>query len=50
MMAAAPDIALRWRLTTRRLFLTLFAQRYRVVDFVRGAGGGGAYLLEQDVE
>jgi predicted GNAT superfamily acetyltransferase len=50
MMASAPGIAMSWRLTTRRLFQTLLARRYRVVDFARAAGGGGAYLLEQDVE
>jgi predicted GNAT superfamily acetyltransferase len=50
MMASAPDVAMRWRLTTRRLFQTLFARRYRVSDFVRAADGGGAYVLEQDVE
>ena len=50
MMARAPAVALNWRLTTRRLFRTLFARRYRVVDFARAAVGGGTYLLEQDVE
>jgi predicted GNAT superfamily acetyltransferase len=50
MMAGAPDVAMNWRLTTRRLFQTLFVRRYRVVDFARAAGGGGTYLLEQEVE
>jgi predicted GNAT superfamily acetyltransferase len=50
LMAAVPDVAMRWRLTTRRLFQALFAERFRVVDFVREAKGGGVYVLEQHVE
>jgi len=50
MMASAPRTALAWRLTTRRLFQALLADRYRVVDFVRDERGGGTYVLEQDVE
>lgn len=50
MMAAAPDVAMRWRLTTRRLFQAAFANRFRVTDFDRSGQGGGEYLLEQDVE
>ena len=50
MLASAPDIALEWRLTTRRLFQGLLARHYRVVDFVRATTGGGAYVFEQQVE
>ncbi len=31
-----PDVALQWRLKTRIVFTTLFAQGYTVVDFVSG--------------
>jgi len=50
MLASAPDIALKWRLTTRRLFQALLARHYRVVDFARATTGGGAYVFEQQVE
>jgi predicted GNAT superfamily acetyltransferase len=49
MLATAPDVALQWRLTTRRLFQGLLGGGYRVVDFVQEPGGGGRYLLVQDV-
>lgn len=49
MLLAAPDVALRWRLTTRRLFQGLLAGGYRVVDFVPGEDGGGRYVLGQEV-
>lgn len=49
MLATAPDVALQWRLTTRRLFQGLLAGGYRVVDFERAEDGGGRYLLVQDV-
>ena len=50
MMATVPDVAMRWRLTTRRLFQALFANRYRIVDFARDSRGGGVYVLEQHVD
>lgn len=49
MLATAPDVALRWRLATRRLFQALFGGGYRVVDFVHGPADGGRYVLVQDV-
>src|SRR5204862_7661723 len=33
MLSRAPDLALAWRMTTRTIFTTLFARRYRAVDF-----------------
>ncbi len=50
MLTSAPEIALQWRLTTRRLFQALLTRRYRIVDFARDGAGGGAYVLEQQVE
>jgi predicted GNAT superfamily acetyltransferase len=49
MLASAPEVALEWRLTTRRLFQELLSRGYRIVDFAREADGGGAYVLEQSV-
>ncbi len=49
MLATDPDIALRWRLTSRRLFQGLLTGGFRVVDFERAAAGGGSYVLVQDV-
>lgn len=49
MLALAPDVALRWRLTTRRIFQSLLGQGRRISDFVRDADGGGRYLVVQDV-
>ena len=46
MQAAAPDIALRLRLTTRRIFQTYLSRGYRVVDFfLSRESGRGHYLL-----
>lgn len=49
MLATAPDVALRWRLATRRLFQGLLGAGCRVVDFVSEPEGGGRYVLVQDV-
>lgn len=46
MIAAAPAVALEWRMATRQLFTTYFARGYRVVDFrLDRACGKGTYLL-----
>lgn len=44
---ATRRIPLDWRLATREVFQRLFAQGYRVVDFLKaeGPGSGNAYLL-----
>lgn len=47
MLAEAPDLALAWRLATRRIFTACFARGYRVTGFeARPDTGGGRYLLE----
>ena len=46
MLAAAPDLALAWRMETRRIFTTYFARGFRAVDFVLDrTSRTGAYLL-----
>ena len=46
MIAGAPEVALEWRMATRRLFTTYFARGYTVVDFALDrAAGKGTYLL-----
>jgi predicted GNAT superfamily acetyltransferase len=46
MMSAAPDLALRWRMETRRIFQTYFARGYRAVDFfLAPESARGQYLL-----
>jgi predicted GNAT superfamily acetyltransferase len=46
MLAQAPDLALAWRMATRRIFTTYFARGFRAVDFfLDRAGQKGAYLL-----
>ena len=46
MMAGAPDLALAWRMTTRRIFTTLFSRGYQAVDFfLNRSARNGAYLL-----
>ena len=48
MLSSAPDLALAWRLTTRRIFQTYLAHGYRVVDFfLSRETGRGQYLLAQ---
>lgn len=46
MQAAAPDLALAWRMTTRQIFQTYLSRGYRVVDFfLSREAGRGHYLL-----
>lgn len=46
MHEAAPDLALQWRMTTRRIFQTYFARGYRAVDFILSREARrGHYLL-----
>ncbi len=46
MLARRPDLALEWRLATRRVFQTYFARGYRAVDFLfERAASCGQYLL-----
>ena len=48
MMSQAPDLALSWRMTTRSIFMTLFARGYRAVDFfLDRPARTGTYLLER---
>ncbi len=46
MLAQAPDLALEWRLATRRIFTAYFGRGYEVVGFAFDrAEGKGTYLL-----
>ena len=46
MMAEAPDLALRWRMATREIFLAYFSRGYRAVDFfLAREARRGQYLL-----
>ncbi len=46
-----PDLALAWRLATRRIFQTSFARGFRVVDFFFAREAGrGQYLLARKPE
>jgi predicted GNAT superfamily acetyltransferase len=46
MMSEAPELALRWRLATRRIFQGYFARGYRAVDFfLAQEARRGQYLL-----
>ena len=48
MQREAPDLALEWRLATRRIFQAYLARGYRVVDFFLARDAGrGQYLLAQ---
>jgi predicted GNAT superfamily acetyltransferase len=48
LQAAAPDLALEWRMTTRRIFQTYFGRGYRAVDFfLSREARRGHYLLAQ---
>jgi predicted GNAT superfamily acetyltransferase len=41
-----PDLALAWRMTTRRIFQSYLSRGYRVVDFfLSREAGKGQYLL-----
>jgi len=49
MLSRAPDLALDWRMATRRIFTTYFARRYRAVNFfLDRPAAAGAYLLVRD--
>lgn len=44
--ASSPDLALEWRMTTRRIFQSYFARHYRAVDFfLSREAKRGQYLL-----
>jgi predicted GNAT superfamily acetyltransferase len=44
-----PDLALQWRMTTRRIFQSYFGRGYKVVDFfLSREAGKGQYLLARD--
>jgi predicted GNAT superfamily acetyltransferase len=45
MLSAASQLALEWRLTTRRIFETYFGRGYAAAEFVRAPDGGGCYIL-----
>jgi predicted GNAT superfamily acetyltransferase len=46
MLAKAPELALAWRMATRRIFTTYFVRGLRAVDFLLDRSGRkGAYLL-----
>jgi predicted GNAT superfamily acetyltransferase len=46
MLSRAPDLALAWRMATRRIFTTYFARGYRAVEFfLDRANRKGSYLL-----
>jgi predicted GNAT superfamily acetyltransferase len=46
MQASVPDLALEWRMTTRRIFLHYFSRGYRAVDFfLSREARRGQYLL-----
>jgi len=46
MLAGAPQIALDWRMATRRIFTTYFGRGYRAVEFfLNRDAASGAYLL-----
>jgi len=46
MQRAHPDLALAWRMETRRIFQTYLSRDYRVVDFLLAREAGrGQYLL-----
>jgi predicted GNAT superfamily acetyltransferase len=46
MQLRRPELALAWRLTTRKIFQTYFARGFRAVDFfLAGDAGRGHYLL-----
>jgi predicted GNAT superfamily acetyltransferase len=46
MMAEAPDLALEWRMATRRIFTTYFGRGYKAVEFfLNREARKGTYLL-----
>jgi predicted GNAT superfamily acetyltransferase len=49
MLSSAPDLALEWRMATRRLFTTYFGRRYRAVEFfLDREARKGTYLLTRN--
>jgi predicted GNAT superfamily acetyltransferase len=51
MLSRAPDLALVWRMATRRLFTNYFARGYRAVEFfLDRANRKGSYLLVRNEE
>ena len=49
MLAAAPDLALAWRICTRAIFTTYFDRGYKAVDFfLDRPARRGAYLLARE--
>jgi chorismate synthase len=51
MLAAAPELALAWRMETRRIFTAYFARGFRAVDFLLDrAERTGKYLLVRNSE
>ena len=51
LQAAAPDLALAWRMSTRRIFQTYLSRGYRVVDFFLSLEAErGHYLLARSTE
>ena len=49
MLARAPDLALDWRMATRRIFTTYFGRGYKAVAFfLDRRAQTGAYLLERE--
>ena len=46
MLSRAPELALDWRMATRKIFTSYFARGYRAVEFfLNREAGSGAYLL-----
>ena len=46
MLSRAPELALDWRMATRKIFTSYFARGYRAVEFfLNREAGTGAYLL-----
>jgi predicted GNAT superfamily acetyltransferase len=51
MLSRAPDLALAWRMATRRIFTTYFSRGYRAVDFLLDrVAGKGSYVLARDMQ
>ena len=48
MLASAPDLALEWRMATRRLFTT-FARAYRAVEFFLNREAGRVHTASQEL-
>jgi predicted GNAT superfamily acetyltransferase len=48
MLAAAPDVAMSWRMATREIFTTYFRRHYHAVDFTLDRSAGkGTYILSK---